>query len=264
MKYEYPTLYDRISNYIPMLILLHDIAIQHLSDDISINANSVIFYCAISYIKKCLDVGLDTNLDKKDIGCRINILAFLQLIEKLRTDGIDKVVIDKAKIESMNNNFRNMVSFYNIPSYDSDLLQDAENKSILFNDLGLTMKGMSRELIFNTFGKEEADRVFPQQEEFGMSPLNKKMGCNIENICIDLLNKKGYLLESDIIKKMDNVDSLVSKQKKIKKVLPSIIMNHGLYKKRVNKDLKSEYKLRLSGYPDIYFRNELTNEELFG
>ncbi len=77
-KEIYSPIYERTKNYLSILNILHDIAINHITTDYFTDKNGYpIFFTSMNYVAKLC------NKDKRRLNDRIALLAYLGLINKL-------------------------------------------------------------------------------------------------------------------------------------------------------------------------------------
>lgn len=247
MKEEYPELYRRLRNYFPLLIMIHDIAIDNVYDEPFGDDDKVVFFASIRYIQSLMERG---NLEK--INDRMNLFAFLELLEKLDESQIPEKLLTRAKHEAAKKKQTRLTSYYSIPSYDYSQLSKAENNATIFKDNNMTMRGWSRELLIRTFDEETADRVYPQLKGQKLNKASDKFANTITKLIMKQIDKRGYATESDCLKLLKgNKDH---NKTKLKRVLQEILDNYNLQRIRANKKLKQKYGMTGNGYPFIIIK----------
>lgn len=154
---EYPDLFKIVKRYIPELVCLHEVAIQNVTDDDLIQDNQAMFFTSIRYIANYLKY---SNL--KRISDRVNLFTFLGMIEKLSKEEIPDKYLKKAEIYKKE---KYMTSYYSIPSYCFDKMQNINTKAKLYKEKNMTMTGFSRELLIRSLNQNEANKVYVQQKD---------------------------------------------------------------------------------------------------
>jgi hypothetical protein len=248
MQEEYPELFKRIRNCIPLINILHDIAINNVYDEPLEVEDKVIFFASIRYIQGIANIG-----SKGKLNDRINLLAFLELLEKLSEDEIPENMLKRAKHEAAKQHQKKIKTHYSIPSYSDTVLTRAESKAALFLERNMTIKGWSRELIFRTLGEEEADRVYPQSKGRPLGKSSIDFESEFDSVIMNIIFSQGYATEKQILQHIsgnENYNILRSKR-----VLQETMDKYGLTRIRVNKDLKKKYNIQCDGYPCIIIKD---------
>lgn len=254
MKVEYPVLNQRLSHYIPELITLHEIAIMNVTDEPYSSDGSIVFYTTLHNIASLMG-----KIDEKKVSQRLNLFAFLKLIEKLSEDKIPEMMLKKAKHLAGMKKHHNIPNFLSIPSYDYDVLSIAESKANDFRHRNMAMTGFSRDMILRVYGEAEANRVFPQLKGRGFSKVMQEFSDSFDHYVNESINFQGYASESEILASLSgNRDE---NKKKIKRVLQETLDKYGLNRIRANKELKVKYGIAKSGYPFLIVKN---NDETRG
>lgn len=247
-QYEYPELYKRIKNYIPQLNILQDVAIKNVYSDLQIVDDNVAFFASIRYLS-----GLVGMQSLGALNERINLFAYLGLINKLAEDAIPEDMLKRAKHEAAKNHQKNIKSHYSIPSYCDDILSFAESKAKTFKERNMTMKGMSRELIFRTEGEEEADRVFPLFKGNKVTNITAEQEFEFDKILLSLVDYQGYATEKQMLSYLKG--NTPYNEILLKRLTQETMDKYDLKKTRADKDLKEKLGIPDKGYPNIIIRN---------
>lgn len=271
-KMEYPEVYQRIKNYFPELIVLHEIAKttlppEHYTED----QNQALFFSSLRYLGNIIGDRKNISSNHRRIADRLGLFTYLGLLFKLKDEEIPPFLLEESNRQKtlLQNKLLNQesldkgkeinrVSFFSIPSYSENVLNFSEEKSIEFKESHFTMKGWSREMIFRALGEKEANRVYPQLQGEKISELNYETTRKIENICFYFLKEKGWTTEAEILQhiKLNFKGQQIYKDIQIKRVIPELIVNYGLKKVRLNKQLKEKYNINIVGYPYIIILDE--------
>lgn len=246
MAAEYPELYKRIKNYIPILVCLHNIAMNNVKDQNLTDSKDIVFFSSFNNILK------EMKSNNRNISDRINLFAFLELINKLDEKDIPEYLLNKAKHEAAKKKQRYLVSYYSLPSYNDQQLNTAEDLAKLFKEKNMTMKGWSRELLLRTFGQQMADKVYPQFKQVKISESSFKFEKDFVNVLFKLLDKQGYATEKQCLALLKGYKEL--NHTKIKRILQDILDKYNLQRLRANKIIKEQYKITGTGYPFIIVR----------
>lgn len=244
----YPEIYKVVKNYIPQLCIIHLFAQDKVfTENFSDNENNAVFFASIRHLANL------TQKDKKLITNRLGLFSYLGLIKKLQDTEIPDFLFKQAKSYARAKHYGYITTFYSIPSYCDGSLSFSKEKALEYKEKGFTMKGWSRELILRTLGEDEANRVFPQQRDVDLPEINEDIAKRIERIALNLISKKGWTTEKEILLqlRLNFVGQKKFKETLIKKVLPELIDKYCLTKKRLSKDTKEKYRIECKGYPYI-------------
>ena len=245
MQIEYPTLYSRIKYATPELITLLTVAAQYICDENSNCKSQYIFYCSLRAIQKMLD-----RNDVKKTCNRVNLLAFLDIINKIREEDIPPQLLSEAKKQMAQHGLSQITNFYSVNSFDTAQLERSNEYAKLFQDSGLTMGAWSWELLYRTFGPEIASRVYPGIESnTELSKTSRQFEDKLHIQLSRLLEKQGYFTEAQLISKLKN-------KKLIKRMLPELRQTYGLQRVKANKQMKEKHKISDKGYPYLYIQDD--------
>jgi len=242
---EYPEIYKIINRYIPELVCLHEIAIQNVTDDDLIQDNQAIFFTSIRYIANYLKY---SNL--KRISDRVNLFTFLGMIEKLSKENIPEKYLQKAEEYKKD---KYITSYYSIPSYCFDKMQNINTKAKLYKEKNMTMTGFSREMLIRSLNQNEADKVYVQQKDEKLSKASQQFAEKATKIIFQLIQAQGYCTEEQIIRQIRGKKE--EKKIKLKRCLQEILESYNLKRVRANKKLKEQYGITTKGYPFLIIKN---------
>lgn len=241
---EYPEIYKIINRYIPELVCLHEIAIQNVTDDDLIQDNQAIFFTSIRYIANYLKY---SNL--KRISDRVNLFTFLGMIEKLSKEEIPDKYLQKAEEYKKD---KYITSYYSIPSYCFDKMQNINTKAKLYKEKNMTMTGFSRELLIRSLSENEANKVYVQQKDEKLSEASQKFAEKATKIIFQLIQAQGYCTEEQIIRQIRGKKE--EKKIKLKRCLQEILESYNLKRVKANKELKEKFGVASKGYPFLIIK----------
>ena len=100
------------------------------------------------------------------------------------------------------------------------------------------------------FGREEADRVFPQDNGKVIPPLNEEVVKRIHRTTLELIASYGWTTEREVL---ENImlyfnGQQVFKEKQFKICFGELLDSYDLERIRLNKKLKQELGIEGSGY----------------
>lgn len=235
-------LYGVTYRYIPTLKELHYIALENMM--YADTSDGLIFSASVSYVAKRL--GRNT---KKDTGADISLLCLLKLIDKIDLD--DNNVSEKYKeyIKRFQGEQPRYINVYSLPEYTYNKLSECNDMAKAFKDKNLRKRYFTYESVANAFGKETADRVFPQVKGKNIPKTNEHL---LEVISI-LLERDKYFTQKTIMAYYKHENRHFNEVHYVKQ-LPAIIQSLGLTKIKASKKIKEEYGILSAGYPIIYVK----------
>lgn len=254
----YPDVYKLIKNYLDLFYLMHDIAIDNIYDEkLTDDSNNVVFFTSVTRIMEMLNYKNRTKISDRNA-----LFSFLKLLNKLSDAQIPETYLKKAnEVRLKNKQFYN-VSFFSIPSYCNDLMEESEVRANMYKDNNVSMRGWSRELLLRTFGEDVANESYPQFSQRKVSNKSQKVTKEIHELIIMRIEEKGYATEAEVIeeivienlKKGNKVKE--SSQTQIKKSLQEMLDTYDLERVRVNKLIKEQYGIAGNGYPFIIVKKK--------
>jgi hypothetical protein len=241
---EYPDLYKVIKRYIPYLVCLNELAIQNVIDDDLLSDDKAIFFSSIRYIARYLN---NNNIGRTNN--RVNLFAFLGLLEKLSKESIPEKYLQRAKVYKKE---KYMTSYYAIPSYSYYCLNEASQKAQTYKEKNMTMTGFSRELLIRSLSENEANKVYVQQKDEKLSEASQKFADKARKIILDLIQQQGYCTEEQIIRQIRGKKE--EKKIKLKRCLQEILESYNLKRVKANKELKEKFGIASKGYPFLILK----------
>lgn len=254
----YPQTYKNIKRNLKYLLQLHMVALDNVYDErLTDDDDNVAFFISNKYLLKML--GMSEN-SSKEISKKNALFAYHKLINKLSTEEIPEEMLSRALAINVNKENKNnkLISFYSIPSYTVNLLDEAEKQGVQWKENNYTMQGLSREMLYRGEGKEVADRIYPQYKKITLkgeeidrttSNTSNDFTILISQIIMELIKEKGYVLESEVINRIDYHKKFTKTQ--IKKSLKEILDSYALKRIHCNKQIKEQYNVKSNGYPFI-------------
>lgn len=246
IKYSHSDLYGVIYRYLPTLRALHLTALDNLL--YANNGTEFIFSASTQYI--ATELG---RKDKKNTGTDISLLCLLKMVEKLdlNADNIPnsyKAYIRRYQEEKAVNRY---INIYTLPLYTYDKLSECNEMAKEVKRKNLRKKYFTYESVSNAFGRETADRVFPQIKNKPVKEIDKYLLNTIEY----LLEKQGYFTVYTV--RHYYIDNEVFfNEKQFIKQLPAIIQMLDLEKVKASKKLKEQFNIITAGYPNLYIKKQ--------
>ncbi len=225
-------------------ILMH--MTKHISDGLQYEGKPLFFASLTSLMKIC------NRKDKTKMSQSVTLFALLNMLNKVDLNCIPDEELNKAKQISAKYGFKKLVNFYQVEEYGYTTLENSERIANTLLDNNITLKGLSREYILRTFGTELADRVYPQykfENKQGTTAKSDNLTTDIAVYVLDTIKSQGYVFERDI-----NTNGTVGIQ--WKKSIQEILDSYGLKRVKLNKELKTKYKIECGGYPCIIIEDK--------
>jgi len=160
-----------------------------------------VFFVSLSELARITKTA-SNNLQR--IGQRLAVLTYHDLIRKLDDDKIPPKMLAKAQAIAIANKTTHRVSFYSIPSWIYDQLQNIESQGVKWKQNGYTIKGTSYEMFYRTEGLEVAQNIYPQYKKVASKDIDYETGEIIESVKDRTTTKK-----SD--ERVENIVSVVEK-----------------------------------------------------
>ena len=205
----------------------------------------------------------------KRISQRLAVLTYHDLIRKLDDDKIPPKMLAKAQAIAIANKTTQRVSFYSIPSWVFDQLNNIESQGVKWKQNGYTVKGTSYEMFYRTEGLEVAQNIYPQYKKVASKDINyetgeiiesvkdrtttKKSDERVENIVSvveKLVSEKNYTTEKEIVLYLSKEYKWEVTEIQLRKMRGEL-EKIGYIRVRANKELKEKYSVQSNGYPMI-------------
>jgi hypothetical protein len=247
----YPEIDKMINRHTVVLSFLNQLSINYLqTENFTDKQGNPIFFASSRYLaQKC-------GKDAKRLNEKISLFTYLGLMRKVPEDEIPEFLLTKAKSEAAKKKQKNLINFYSIPPYGEETFIFTKKKIKEYKEMGFTARGWGRELLLRTLGEEETNRVFPQMEGKKIPEKNQRITSQIEETAMRLIDHKGYVTESDILRMLVIEGSQSAYEKQIKRTLPDMLSKYGLQRSRLNKELKIQLGIEeMDGYPIVMYRN---------
>ena len=241
IEYSHRELYSAISRYLPTLKALHETALRNTI--YSNYQDEYLFSASVNYIAKKLG-----KRDKKKTVADISLLCLLKMIEKVDLDD-EKIPAEyKAYIKryQQKDERQRHINVYSLPAYTHDKLNECNDMAKAVKEKNLRKRHFTYESVSNAFGKETADRVFPQVKNKPVKSVDEYLLTTVQH----LLNKYGYFTQNTVKTYYADNDRYFDEMKYVKQ-LPAIMQSLDLKKIKATKELKDKYNILSAGYPNL-------------
>lgn len=234
-------------------ILLH--FSQFVNEESQINGYPI-FYSSYNTLLNVCDIPTSTP---KKLSETLTLFSLLDLIEKLPEDKIPQEELNKAKSIAATYGFKKITSFYRVEEYGLNTLSKGEEKAKILKSKNLRISGCTREMVLRTFGKEEADRIYPQytyNNEQGTSEKSDQHTLAITKAIQYCIENKGYATEKDVIRLLSKDYNCESTEHQLTISLQEILDTYSLKRVRLNKQLKESLNIDMKGYPYVIIEKD--------
>lgn len=239
-----------VRRYYNDLITLIEIARNNTyTSEFADNKENVIFFVSHKYLARLL------NKSQSSISVRLSLFAYLKLIYKIDDKKVPQRLRDNAVKYAKQNKLRDTIQFYAIPSYSYWILIESTERARLWKETGCTIKGMSREMLYRTFGEEIANEVFPKRINVRPTEKANQFKLLFEKHLMMMINERGYATEKDVLITISGIK--VVKEIKEKRVLGQVLTENNLIRIRSNKELKEKFNIKSKGYPFIIIKQSI-------
>lgn len=256
LKETYPNVYKRFNTWRAeislILSLFKDLA--HEYEDGTIRS---LLY--MSHEKIHARTGISVNR----IAKITNFLVLTRWIEKLPDNKVPAELLADLLASQTHANHARRVNVFELLEIGNDFMSLLELTCERLNSLGFTFQGFSKEWVERALGKEEADRVFSHKSDTSrkLSAKNSTFERQVIKAIDTLIEKKGYAIESDVLKRVFTYYKKQGKTKTyventFKRVRGGVIEQRGLQLVRANKEIKSKYGIKLpaTSSPSIFIK----------
>lgn len=170
---------------------------QYVNDNMQNMERPIFFDSYKNLMNVC---GINPN-KRINLSQSLTLFALLNMIEKLPAESIPEKELNKAKHIAAKYGFKKLTNFYSFPEYGVLQFENSEEIAKTLKDNHVTLKGISKEYVLRTFGEKVANKVYPQykyENSKGTSEKSDNATLELMNKLCNIINEKGYCLESDI------------------------------------------------------------------
>ncbi|MCZ8533378.1 hypothetical protein [Psychrobacillus psychrodurans] len=238
LKDEYPNLYKMLARgkSLGALVQLLSYVSNNINDEEIIR--TIAFHKVETFAKKL-------NISKSSMGRKINLFTILGFMKKLDDNEIEDGLLNKLEQKKKVNNYRYRSSVYEFPILITEQLNEMEKFATVWLDNGLSIKSVTYEGIYRSFGKEEAERCFPQDKGKVISDRHDDSVTELHRVIMEQVNERGWTIKNDIIEavKFNGGNGKMKKEDVFKTALKEILDSYSLEFVPLNKRLKEEMNI---------------------
>ncbi|WP_312471240.1 hypothetical protein [Neobacillus sp.] len=247
----HPNFYEVFNRYghLQDLYILLDLTKEYITND---SDPRIVFYHSIRTLAK------QFGRSPSSTGTRMNFLTLFRVTRKLDDLEIPESLLLTQKQHKRVNHFQYKSSTYELPMYTYDFFCQIDEMCKIWLETGCTGRTISYEGIMRTFGRQEADRVFPQDLGKEIAELNEEVVSSIQFNTLKLVQSKGWTTEKEILDmvKLYFKGQQEFKTKQFKRCIAEMVDAYGLEIIPSNKKLKEEMgiteeEMSKSSFPKI-------------
>lgn len=239
--------------YYSLVRELHLIALDNISSFFKYkDHDNAIFYVSVNHIMQRMNRFCE--LDKffhnkrKRVVTILSLLVYLKVIQRLDYSDIPPSFAAKAEKEAKSKGYSNGINFYSIPSYTANVMIETERLSKHFKDVGMTVGNFDRQMVLQTCGEVEANRVFPMRKQEKIAELNLKTCDEIEKVLVKYIEDNGWVTEDRIIQNVPlDVDVEQEMRKRNKRIAETDVISEDEKSKWIYNYKKGQLKRYLGG-----------------
>ncbi|PRT36258.1 hypothetical protein [Bacillus wiedmannii] len=236
------------------LYMLLDLSKEFVTDD---STPRIMFYHGIRTLAECFGRSRSTT------GTRMNFFTLFKVIRKLEEGELTEGLLAAQNKWKRAKNYQYRSTTYEIPLYTYDLFCEIDNMCKEWLEKGCSTKTISYEGVYRTYGREDADRVFPQDKGREVAKLNEEVVSKIHLATMKVIEYKGWTTEREVL---DNIPYYFKgqqefKKRQFKRCISEMIDAYGLEIIKSNKVVKkmmgiTEEQMDKYSFPNIIRRKD--------
>ncbi|WHY79024.1 hypothetical protein QNH20_07805 [Neobacillus sp. WH10] len=215
------------------LYMLLDLTKEYITND---SDPRIVFYHSIRTLAE------QFGRSPSATGTRMNFLTLFRVTRKLDELEIPESLLLTQKKHKRANHFQYRSSTYELPMYTYEFFCQIDEMCRVWLEKGCTGRTISYEGIMRTFGREEADRVFPQDIGQEIEKMNEEIVSSIQFNTLKLVQSKGWTTEKEVLDtvKLYFKGQQEFKNKQFKRCIAEMVDAYDLEIIPSNKKLKEE------------------------
>ena len=234
-------LYSVTYRYLPTLLCLHHIALETLQ---YADGNGFLFSISTGYLSERLNRG-----NRKTTTEDISFFALLELIRKIDINNPNVSPQYRKMIKHLQGDKLRHINVYSLPIYDLQQLRHCDDIAKIVKEKNIRKTDFTYDTVYNSFGREVADAVFPQVKGKRTHEPDEFLILNISR----LLEIDGYFTLKTLKRfYRDNLwkfnETVFCHQ------IPMIMERLSLERLSTNNKIKEQYGITDKGYPRIFVK----------
>lgn len=239
LKDSYPSIFRVFKNYRQDITYILDILKKNIMED---SEGNMRFISKISY-RSLSEMMYMTPEKYRTVGKIINLLAFTNWLVKLKEEDIPEDIRNNILSYKRSNNYKYHLNIIEVIALQDDFIDNLESLTDLMSESSLTAKNLNWDTVFRISGKEKADEVFPQVKKGGLGKTSNEIGLLLEDIINRHVVKGHYIEERELLSLMSRKYGKTKSEAYFKGAKAEVMGKYGLVNVRLNKALKSHFKV---------------------
>lgn len=173
----------------------------------------------------------------------------LDLIRKIDINNPNTSHEYRKKIKAFQGDKLRHINVYSLPIYDLQQLRHSDDIAKVIKEKNIRKTDFTYDTVYNAFGQEVADKVFPQVKGKKTHEPDEFLISNIEH----LLNANGYFT-LNTLKEFYKENNLKFNATIFVHQLPLIMDRLNLKRLQSNTDIKNKYEIEGKGFTILYVK----------
>lgn len=241
IKHSHQDLYSVSYRYLQTLKYLHYAALDTLK---YADANGFLFSVSTGYLAKQL-----CRSDRKTTTEDISYFTMLDLIRKIDINNTNISPEYRKMIKAFQGDRLRHINVYSLPIYDLQQLRHSDDIAKIVKEKNIRKTDFTYDTVYNAFGQEVADSVFPQVKGKRTHEPDEFLISNIEH----LLDDKGYFTLKTLKEHYKENRWRFSETIFVHQ-LPLIMERLNLKRLQTNNAIKKQYGIDGKGFPTLYVK----------
>ena len=241
IRHSHQDLYSVSYRYLQTLRYLHYAALDTLQ---YADSNGFLFSISTGHLAKQL-----YRSDRKTTTEDISYFTMLDLIRKIDINNPNICPEYRKKIKAFQGDKLRHINVYSLPIYDLQQLRHSDDIAKIVKEKNIRKTDFTYDTVYNAFGQEIADSVFPQVKGKRTHEPDEFLISNIEH----LLDIKGYFTLKTL-KEHYNENRWKFSETIFVHQLPLIMERLNLKRLQTNNAIKKQYGIDGKGFPTLYVK----------
>lgn len=193
------------------------------------------------------------NVSKGKASNLLNLITLANITDKLDEDQIPESLLEilETNRTHVKDNDGELVKRKKERKYRSNVYKlgelienftNIEERCVVLTEKGFTMKGLSKEWVYRTFGEKEANRIYPQDKDRAVSKQSEDITMMIHKVVVEEIQEHGYVIVNELKDKLHRAyGSMNWTDYKYKQAEAELLDGYDLKKISLTNQLKDEY-----------------------
>ncbi len=238
-----PVAYQNMARSTPYLMSILQQAKATSFGELHLDNGEILFYMTDRDIARMTGSSSPMTCNRHKV-----LLAYHKIITLVPDDALPAEVREEAEKMRKKNDREYHATFFTIPKWTKEHLEEVEEAGIRFKAKGYTVSKLSRELIART-EPELLPMLYPQSSsERRMEDIMKKTDAadmELQKAVMEQIQKNGYTTEKEVRELLGRRIGDISTETQLKHSMASILMMYDLVKVRANKLYKAKFGIEL-------------------